>query len=156
MEMSFGWDDEVEESSFELCPDGDYRFTVTNFEKGYWEPKKADSKIPACNEARMELTIEWTDSNGQKHTNRIQHRLKLVRNLQFLIYQFFECIGLRKKGDGSTKMPWNDAVGKTGICEVGHHSANGQDYNDIVRCYTPDAAPTVVKNDISEDIDFSL
>lgn len=146
--MSFDWDDEVEESSFELVPDGDYHFTVTNFERAWWEPyNPAESKIQACNQANIELSIGWINSEGTPKTNKIQHRLKLTRSLQFMIYQFFESIGLRKKGDGTTKMPWDEIIGKTGICQVGHHTdTKGIEYNDIVKCYTPENAPTVTKN----------
>lgn len=145
--QAFGWDDEVNESEFEIIPDGDYAFTVSAFEKAYFEPKSADSKIGACQQANIEFTINWRNSAGIERTNKVIHKLKLWRSLEFLIYQFFESIGLRKKGDGTTVMPWNQIVGRTGICQIGHHTdSKGTDYNDIVKCYTPDNAPTVTKN----------
>lgn len=144
--QGFGWDDEVEESMFELIPDGDYRFEVTGFERSWYEAK-AGSKIASCNQADIEFTIKWTNESGDLKTNKLTHKLKLSRTLQFLIYQFFESIGLRKKGDGTTKMPWDQIVGKTGICEIGHHEdSKGTEYNDIVRCYPPESAPTVISN----------
>lgn len=143
--LAFGWDDEVEESGFEILPDGDYTFTVTNFERGWYEAREG-SKIPSCNQAIVELTIDWTNENGDPRTNKVAHKMKLARTLQFMIYQFFESIGLRKKGDGTTKMPWNDIVGKTGVCQIGHHEANGNTYNDVVKCYPQEDAPTVTKN----------
>ena len=106
--QGFGWDDEIEESSFEVLPDGDYRFEVTGFERGWWEPQRSDSKIPACNQAEIEMTINWVNKDGQTRTNKLTYKLKLVRNLQFLIYQFFEAVGLRKKGD---HFPVQDAGG---------------------------------------------
>ena len=149
--MAFGWDDEVNESEFEILPDGDYIFKVTAFERAYFEPKKADSKIGACQQANVEFTIEWVNAAGVPRSNKLVYKLKLWRTLDFLIYQFFESIGLRKKGDGSCKMPWNEIIGKTGICAIGHHSDNnGNDYNDIIKCYTPDNAPNVVKNQPAE------
>lgn len=156
--MSFGWDDEIEESDFELVPDGDYQFTVTDFERAWWEPYNPDtSKIQACNQANIELTIDWMNGNGQMRSSKIQHRLKLTRSLQFLIYQFFECVGLRKKGDGTTKMPWDQIVGKTGICQVGHHEdTKGNTYNDIIKCYTPENAPTVTNNGAASEPQFKL
>lgn len=153
--LAFGWDDEVEESSFEVLPDGDYVFTVTKFERGWYEAK-AGSKIPSCNQAIVELTIDWTGENGEPHSNKITHKMKLARTLQFVIYQFFESIGLRKKGDGTTKMPWNDIVGKTGICQIGHHEASGNTYNDVVKCYPVEDAPTVTKNSTSPAPKFTL
>jgi len=142
------WEDEIEESSgFVLLPDGDYRFTVTGFERGYFQPTRQDSKIPPCNQADYSLTIEWKDSAGISRTNVLHYRLKLTRSLQWLIYEFFESIGLRKKGDGTTKMPWEKAIGCSGICEIGHHDANGKTYNDVNKCYPVGLAPTVVKNE---------
>ena len=145
--LAFGWDDEVNESEFEILPDGDYFFTVTGFERAQFEPKSADSKVGACQQANIEFTIQWKNSAGQDRTNKIVHRLKLWRTLEWMIYQFFESIGLRKKGDGSQKMPWGQIIGKTGVCQIGHHTDNkGNDYNDVLKCYPPELAPKVTKN----------
>ena len=145
--QAFGWEDEVEESSFELLPDGDYIFTVSTWEKAYWEPTKPDSKVGACQQANIEISIDWVNSAGQKKTNKLVHRLKLWRSLDFLIYQFFESIGLRKKGDGSQRMPWDQIVGKSGVCQIGHHTdSKGSEYNDIIKCYPKESAPTVTNN----------
>lgn len=145
--QAFSWDDEVNESEFEVIPDGDYAFTVTNFERARFEPKSKDSKVGACHQANVEFTIKWTNSAGCERENKLVYRLKLWRSLEWVIYQFFESIGLKKKGDGATVMPWNQIVGKTGICAIGHHSDDkGNDYNDIIKCYTPENVPTVIKN----------
>ena len=155
--QALGWDDEIEESSFEVIPDGDYKFEVTGFERGWWEPSRSDSKIPACNQAEIEMTIRWTSESGRTQTNKVKYNLKLVSNLQFLIYQFFEAIGLRKKGDGTTKMPWNNIVGTVGVCQIGHHESNkGTVFNDVVKCYTPDSVPTVIANENTEDEELTL
>lgn len=144
--QGFGWDDEVEESSFELMPDGDYAFTVTNFERAWYEAP-VESKIASCNQANVELTIEWTNEKGEAKTSKIVHRMKLSKSLGFIIYQFFESIGLRKKGDGTTKMPWDQIVGKNGVCQIGHHDdKKGNTYNDIVKCYPQEIAPSITKN----------
>lgn len=147
--QGFGWDDEIEESSsakFEPVPDGDFWFTVTGFERGWYEAKPG-SKLTSCNQAEIQFTIDWQNEEGEWRKNKVVYKLKLSRKLQWLIYEFFESIGLRKKGDGTTKMPWNDIIGKVGICEVGHHvSDRGGIFNDINKCYPPEEAPTVVKN----------
>lgn len=147
--QGFGWDDEIEESSgskFEPVPDGDYWFTVTGFERGWYEARPG-SKLASCNQAELQFTIDWQNDAGEWRKNKIAYKLKLSRKLQWLIYEFFESIGLRKKGDGTTKMPWNDVIGKTGICEVSHHvSDRGGIFNDINKCYPPEEAPRVVKN----------
>ena len=146
-EMRFGWDDEVPESEIEVLPDGDYAFTVTKFERAWFEPKNPDSKIGSCDQANIEFTINWVNKDGVQKTSKLVYRLKLWKTLAFQIYQFFESIGLRKKGDGTARMPWDQVVGKTGICMIGHHTdSKGNDYNDILKCYVPDSAPTVTKN----------
>lgn len=147
--QGFGWDDEIEESTsgkFEPVPDGDYWFTVTGFERGWYEARPG-SKLASCNQAEIEFTIEWINDAGEQRRNKIIYKLKLSRRLQWLIYEFFESTGLRKKGDGTTKMPWNEIIGKTGICEVSHHvSDRGGVFNDINKCYPPEDAPRIVLN----------
>lgn len=145
----FSWDDEVEESSFEILPDGDYKFTVSKFEKGWYEPK-GNSTLPECDQALLEFTINWINESGEAKTNKIGYDIKLCRKLQFLTYQFFECIGLRKKGDGTTKMPWSQVEGRSGICQIGHYEGkNGNVYNQVIKCYPVEDAPTVTKNEVT-------
>lgn len=154
---ALGWDDEIEESSFEVIPDGDYKFEVTGFERGWWEPQRSDSKIPKCNQAEIEMTIRWTNESGRARTNKVIYKLKLVDILQFAIYQFFESVGLRKKGDGTAKMPWDSIIGTVGVCQIGHHeSSQGKVFNDVVKCYTPDSTPTVIANADTEDEELEL
>ena len=145
--QAFSWDDVVNESELEVLPDGDYSFTVTAFEKAWFEPKSPDSKIKSCHQANVEFTIKWVNDKGVERENKLVYKLKLWRSLEFLVYQFFESIGLKKKGDGASVMPWNQIIGKSGICSIGHHSDDkGNDYNDILKCYIPEKAPTVIKN----------
>ena len=144
LSQGFGWDDEVEESEFELLPDGDYKFKVTGFERAWFN---GSAKIAPCNQANVELTIEWVNDKGMQRTSKLVHRMKLTKSLGFIIYAFFESIGLRKKGDGTTKMPWDQIIDKTGVCMIGHHDDDkGNSYNDIVKCYPAESAPTVTKN----------
>lgn len=152
---ALGWDDEIEEGSeFKLLPDGDYKFLVTGFERAFHENK--GGKIPDCNEGDIEFTIVWSDEDGN-HTNKLTHRLYLVRTQQWKIYQFFESIGLRKKGEGKTKMPWDKVLGSEGVCQIGHHEYQGKTRNDIIKCYPTEDAPTVYENmDTSEESAFEL
>ena len=148
--QGFGWDDAVEESSgtqFEPVPDGDYWFTVTGFERGWYEARPG-SKLASCNQAEIQFTIKWKNDSGQMRANKIVYKLKLSRKLQWLIYEFFESIGLRKKGDGTTTMPWNNIVGRTGVCSVGHHTSDrGGVFNDINKCYPPEEVPYMLNNE---------
>ena len=146
--VSFGWDDEVEEQPFELMPDGDYRFTVTGMERAWFEPKRADSKISACNQANIELTFNWRSAAGFRRTSKLTHKLKLTSSLSFLIFKFFAGIGLHKEGDGMKRFPWGDIMGKKGVARIGsYQGSNGQTYNSIDDIYTPETAPTVCAND---------
>lgn len=144
--LTLSWDDEIDEGQeFKIVPDGDYEFEVSNFERGYYEAK-AGSKIPSCDQAEYELSVEWKDEDGEIRTNKLTLRLKLTKKLQWLIYEFFESVGLIEKGSGPKKMPWKEAVGCRGICRVGHHDANGKSFNDVVKCYPVGLAPKVVAN----------
>lgn len=150
--MVIGWDDEIEEgSSFELMPDGDYWFEVTGFEREWWEPADpVNSKIKACNQANIELTITWKNAAGETKTNKVQYKLKVTETLTFLIFRFFECVGLRQKGDKSKlKLSlFNQVEGKTGICEIGHREGSkGGKFNEVRYCYPPEEAPRVTKNE---------
>lgn len=145
---AFGWDDEVENSdSFVTVPDGDYFFEVAGFERGYYEPKNADSKIPACNEARLTFRIRWWEDDGTEHVSSIRYNLKLCKKLSFMIYRFFESVGLLAKGAKKAAFPWSKVIGTTGICQIGHHeTSQGNTFNDVVKCYPLEDAPAVVKN----------
>lgn len=146
--VAFGWDDEVVEQPFELMPDGDYRFTVTGMERAWFEPKRADSKISACNQANIELTFNWTSAGGFRRTSKLTHKLKLTSSLSFLIFKFFAGIGLHTEGDGMKKFPWDKIMGRKGIARISSYQGNnGQTYNSIDDIYTPDKAPTVCAND---------
>lgn len=156
-----GWEDEVENSSqFELIPDGDYWFEVTGFEREWWEPVNPEtSRIKACNQANIELTITWKNAEGKDKVNKVQYKLKITETLTWLIFQFFESVGLRKKGDGSKlKLSlFNQVIGKTGVCEIGHREGTrGGTFNEVKQCYAPEDAPTVTKNSKEPSPTFSL
>ncbi|MBR6983895.1 MAG: hypothetical protein IKH75_10300 [Ruminococcus sp.] len=156
-----GWDDEIEESSsFELMPDGDYWFEVTGFEREWWQPANPDtSRIKACNQASLDLAITWKNEKGEDKVSKLKYKLKITDSLTFLIFQFFEAVGLRKKGEGSKlKLSlFNQVIGKTGICEIGHREGTkGGTFNEVKRCYAPEDAPTVTKNSKEPSPTFSL
>lgn len=108
---TFGWDDEIEnESSFVLFPAGNYKFTVTGFEREYYP---GGEKIPACNKANVTLTVE--DEFGRKCD--INDGLFLIQRMEWKLCQFFVALGLRKHGERS-KMPWDKILGKSGMCRL--------------------------------------
>ena len=143
----FGWDDEVVEQAFEVMPEGDYHFTVTGMERGWYEPKRP-GKISACNQADIELTFKWLNANGLHRNNKLTYSLKLTQSLAWLIFQFFEGIGLHKPGDGMTRFPWDQIVGKTGIAKITQQEGTtGRIFNRVESVYTPDKAPKVCADD---------
>lgn len=158
LDQGFGWDDEVEEATgeFKLLPEGDYKFTVTKFDRGWYEAGPG-AKIASCNQADLEFSITWKDEDGEVRTNTVRNYMKLSRKLQWVIYEFFESIGLRKKGDGSTKMPWDKVMGATGICQIGTREHNNRTYNQVTKCYPVEDAPKVYQNsDLTEEDEFKL
>lgn len=52
-----GWDDVIENDGqeFIVLPEGDYTFTVSNFERGRFP---GSAKIPPCNKATLTLNID--------------------------------------------------------------------------------------------------
>lgn len=145
---AFGWDDEVEEQAFELMPVGDYHFTVTGFEKAWFEPKRAESKIGACAQANIEMLFNWRNKAGMKRSNKLTYSLKLNKTLAFLIWQFFAGIGLHREGDGMKRFPWDKIIGCKGIAKVSQReSMTGRTFNSVDSVYPPEKAPTVTADD---------
>ena len=57
---ALGWDDEVEEKSFILLPEGEYPFRVEGFDR---EQHNGTEKMPPCNVANLHIVInvdKWT------------------------------------------------------------------------------------------------
>lgn len=145
--MGFGWDDEVVEQTFELMPPGDYHFTVVGMERGWYEPKRP-GKISACNQADIEMQFSWVNASGLRRNNKLTYSLKLTQSLAFLIFQFFASIGLHHEGDGMTRFPWDQIIGKTGIAKVGQREGTtGRIFNTVDSVYPPEKAPTVCADD---------
>ncbi|MEG0259896.1 MAG: hypothetical protein RR595_10905 [Lysinibacillus sp.] len=107
-EREFGWDDEIEKdgSDFILLPEGDYDFTVTKFERGRFQ---GSAKMPACNQAKLELTV-----HSPEHGNVVVfHNLFLHTKTEGLLSNFFAGIGQKKKGE-KLRMNWGTVVGSKG------------------------------------------
>ena len=136
--QALGWDDAFDEGEFIILPEGDYHFTITNFEKAYFN---GSDKLPAAPMAVVEMTIPY-EGNDVK----VKYQLILCKTLAFKSHQLFESVGLIKKGCGKVQLPWDQLFGKSGICEVTHREYNGSTYNNINRCYAPEDAPKATKN----------
>lgn len=146
MATEMDWDSEVTEaeaeeqrknSEFELLPDGDYKFTVKKLEKDRYTatPK---SNIPSCPVAIVHLLVE--DDDG--HKNYFRENLYLYEGNKWRLLQFFVCVGLRKHGDGTSKMPWGEVEGCTGRASIGHkpgYKDKTKTYNNVKKWLDPSA-----------------
>lgn len=136
-EREFDWDDEiVEESSFTLLEEGEYEFIVDKFTRGLYEPKHAESKIPACKKACLELKIIHNGS-----TVVLKKDLLLHSKMEWMLSQFFISIGQKKQGE-PLKMNWNEVPGARGLVKIGireYTTKNGDkgQSNDIISFLPP-------------------
>ena len=141
-----GWDDVIENDGqeFVVLPEGDYTFTVSNFERGSFP---GGAKIPACPKATVTLNI---DNNQGVATARVD--LLLYRTVEWKIAAFFRSIGQKKHGE-KVAMNWNKVVGARGKAHFKPRSytKDGEErkVNDVDRFldYDPSVAFTPVSND---------
>ncbi|OAS21162.1 hypothetical protein [Paenibacillus oryzisoli] len=123
-EREFGWDDTIEKDGgggFVLLPPGDYNFTVAKFERSRYA---GSDKMPACNQAKLELTVH-SPSDGDV---TVFHNLFLHTKTEGLLSNFFAGIGQKKKGE-PLRMNWNTVVGARGRMklEIRNYKSNGED-----------------------------
>ena len=141
-----GWDDVLENDGqeFIVLPEGDYTYTVTNFERGHFP---GGAKIPACNKATLTLAI---DNDQGAATAKID--LLLYRTVEWKIAAFFRSIGQKKHGE-KTVMNWNKVVGSRGKAHFKprEYQKDGQtrQVNDVDHFldFDPSYAMTPVKTD---------
>ena len=93
-DRSLDWDEKIDEPDKgpPIFPDGNYPFTVLNFERSRYE---GGDKIPACPMAILILEFD----GGQLGTSTIKHNLLLHTKVKGILAQFFKGIGLRKHGE---------------------------------------------------------
>jgi len=130
-DMLMDWNDSIENDGqeFVLLPDGDYNFTVTNFERGRFP---GGQKIPACNKATITIQVDSKDGIAV-----VKFDLLLYRSLEWRISQFFRSIGQKKHGEKLT-MDWNKVIGSRGRAKFKQRSytaLNGEERvtNDVDR-----------------------
>lgn len=103
-DMLMDWDDAIENDGqeFVILPEGDYNFTVTDFERGRFP---GSAKIPACNKATLTLQVNTADGIAAIKTDLI-----LYRSLEWRISAFFRCIGQKKHGERLVMNPKYSAL----------------------------------------------
>lgn len=107
-----GWDDEIEkdDEEFIVLTPGEYEFTVTGFERKYWE---GSEKVPACPMAEIKAKV-YDPVQG---STIVTERLFLLEKFEWKLSQFFYAIGQKKKGE-KLRPRWNDVLGAEGRCKV--------------------------------------
>lgn len=131
------WNDAIESDGqeFVLLPEGDYNFTVTNFERGRFP---GGTKVPPCNKAT--ITVQVKTETG---IALVKFDLLLYRSLEWRISSFFRCIGQKKHGE-KLVMDWNKVVGSRGrghfkIRTYVNSNNEEKSVNDLDRFYDYDA-----------------
>ena len=130
------WNDIIEDDGqeFVLLEEGDYNFTVTNFELGHFP---GSAKLPACNKATITLEVDTRDGCAY-----VKHDLLLCRNLEWRISSFFRCIGQKKHGERLV-MDWNKVLYAQGRAHFKSRTYTNRDgeerkANDVDRFYDYD------------------
>ena len=134
--MVMDWNDSIENDGqeFVLLPEGDYNFTVTNFERGRFQ---GGPKIPACNKAS--ITAQITTEQG---ISIVKFDLLLYRSVEWRISAFFRCIGQKKSGE-KLVMNWNTVIGSKGRAHIKQ------------RTYTNSYGEEKTVNDMDRFIDYN-
>lgn len=112
---------------FEPFPPGNYPFRVVEITRGQFDGSKKMAPSP-----KVDVTCEVFDEHSNKSI-RVRRSLILNSKTAFVIAQFFESIGKKKKGE-PIKMDWN-VIGSGGYLELGQRKSttNGKMYNEIKR-----------------------
>lgn len=135
----YNWDDEISQDSaeFALLPEGEYEFSVTEFERGRYP---GGAKLPSCPKATVSLRFE-----GVEGVAVIKHNFFLHSKCEGLLCAFFTCLGMRKRGE-PLRMDWPGTVGRTGRAKITVRSYTGNDgreyqTNDVKQFLEPENAP---------------
>ncbi|MCD8324831.1 MAG: hypothetical protein LUC32_07800 [Clostridiales bacterium] len=135
-DMCMDWDDEIQSdgAEFIILPEGDYNFTVIDFERGRFP---GGPKLPPCNKATLTLQVKTDDGIATARTDLI-----LYRTLEWRISAFFRCIGQKKHGERLV-MNWNKVVGSKGRAHFKPRTyqdkdGNDRQANDVARFYDYD------------------
>ena len=98
---ALGWDDEVEEKTFTLLPEGTYPFRVDSFDR---EQHNGTDKMPPCNVANVHLVI---NHNGEDV--HIDKKLFLL-STNGQLFAFFRAITRRAYQNGLVKSSGSNRI----------------------------------------------
>ena len=129
--LELGWEDSIQNDGqeFILLPEGDYNYTVIDFERGRFN---GSAKIPECNKAIITVQVE-----SKEGISTIKFDLILYRSLEWRLSGFFRSIGQKKHGE-KLVMDWSKVVGSKGRAHFKQRSyvnQNGEEkfVNDVDR-----------------------
>jgi hypothetical protein len=129
--LELGWEDSIQNDGqeFILLPEGDYNYTVIDFERGRFN---GSAKIPECNKAIITVQVETKEG-----ISTIKFDLILYRSLEWRLSGFFRSIGQKKHGE-KLVMDWSKVVGSKGRAHFKQRSyvnQNGDEkfINDVDR-----------------------
>ncbi|MDY4041004.1 MAG: hypothetical protein SOY67_02705 [Collinsella sp.] len=140
MANGYGWGDEITATgdSGTLLEEGEYRFTVTEFQRGRVER----GKNAGANQAVYTLHVEGAGGASKD----IKYFITLTDSMRWKATQFFKAIGQipADTSEGDDFRPeWDRCIGSTGMAEVYVRKFTGDDgrereTNDVSRVF---AAP---------------
>lgn len=141
MDWDSGISAEASNGEYNLPPVGEYGFTVIEFEKTLSKGGKKMAK----------LTLEL-DAAGQFW--KVYDYLVLSANMEWKLATFFESLGLKKKGEPLTKMPWDKVLNETGRVKIKHETYDGKENCKVDRYVVTDAsqAPTNPNSDVPFEV----
>lgn len=133
----------LDDNTFEVLPDGDYRFKVLSHEIGY---STSDKLPPNTQQVTCYLEIPYM-KDGEVEYAKIRNNLNIYSRAMFAVRQFTDCIGLTpEKGRASINLENMD--GKTGVCALTtRESSNGNEFNNVAAFYAPSKTPAITAND---------
>lgn len=133
------WDSPIEANvgSENLPPIGEYDFTVVDFEKTF---SSSGNKM-----AKITLQLDKSAQFWKVYDN-----LVLTDKTAWKLAQFFEALGLKKKGEKLERMPWDKVPGATGRVKIKHETYNGKESCKVDQYILSEAAKAPTKPDMSD------
>lgn len=134
----------LDDNSFEVLPDGDYRFIVESHETGFSTSEKMP---PNTQTVTCILKIPYY-KDGVLSFATVRNTLNLYSKGIFAVRQFTDCIRLTPEKGRVSGIDLNNMDGKTGICALNtYESKNGNEFNNVQTFYAPSKAPLKAAND---------
>jgi len=141
------WESSIQQdkSGFTILPEGDYRFRITNFERGRYA---GGTKIPACPQAKITAAVDY-----EGKTVEVRFSLLLYVSLEWRLSSFFRCIGLKQAGMRMT-MDWTKVPGARGMFHLkpNHFTdTNGKEHDGNQVAYFLDYDPALWPESVPKD-----